>query len=320
MSDQAIDWILLLHSGKAIERDKVEAEQWRRRSPEHERAYAEAEALWRYMGNVLAANTSDSVDSRAEPAGAKEFPLTIRRSWAAGLAAAVVLLLLLTPFSRYRDRWLSDYYTDIGAQQTVTLADGSSVLLNTDSAISVHYDQTGRRIELHRGQALFSVAADRKRPFDVTTADARVRALGTVFEVREDDGGTRVTVLEHAVSLKSAGHGLKGLDEIRIVEGRQAGYRRATGLSEPVPVDTGQISAWQRGKLIFKNRPLAEVTAELERYLPGRIVIADQTIASLKVSGVFPLDEPELVLNLIGKTLPVEIAHLSRWLTVLYKA
>lgn len=317
MSDQAIDWIILLHSGRATEQDKTDAEQWRRRSAEHARAYVEAEALWRDMGQVMAAGQTDRLQStphRSAPGKRRRTPV---RGWALGFAAAAMLLLLVTPFSRYRDLWRSDYHTAIGGQQTLTLADGSEVRLNTDSAIAVHYGQNKREIRLYRGQAMFSVQADARRPFAVVTDEARITALGTVFEVWDDGGDTRVTVVEHAVSLTPVDK-QSGGQALVIAEGQQAGYGEESGWQSPEPVDLSEATAWERGKLIFRNQALGEVIAELERYLPGRIVITDDALRSLKVSGVFPIRDAGQVPDMIGKTLPVKVVHLSPWLTVLY--
>ncbi len=316
MSDQAIDWIILLNSGNATEQDKTNAGRWQR-SREHERAYREAEALWQDMGDVMARENVGSVPRQQdEIAKPRQF---VRWGWTSGVAVTAILLLLITPFSRYSDQWLSDYSTGVGDQQLLTLADGSTIRLNTDSAIAVRYTQNSRQIRLYRGQAIFSVAADARRPFEVVTDDALVRALGTVFEVWDDGGNTYVTVIEHAVSLRPVSK-QSGRKEIRIAEGQQAGYGNESGWQQPVSVDVTQYTAWQRGKLIFKNRTLGEVITELGRYSPGRIIITDEKISSLKVSGVFPVREADKIPDMIGKMLPVKILHLSPWLTVLYSS
>lgn len=315
MSDQAIEWIILLHSGKATGQDKRAAEQWRQRSQAHAQAFSEAESLWNDMGELLIFKGVQRTAAQPRSEKLRQWPV-FSRNGAIGLAV-LLLLFVIMPWARYQDQWLSDYYTDVGVQRSIELADGSTVELDTDTALAVHYDDTGRQIRLLRGQALFTVKADALRPFDVNTGSIQIRALGTVFSVRQQSGDTRVTVLEHAVSMKQAEAGVSS-EEIRVWEGQQAAYNTATGLSEPQPADIGQISAWRRGKLVFKNRALADVVTELERYLPGRIVITNNDIGALQVSGVFPIDEPEEALAMIGQILPVEMTQLSPWLTVLH--
>jgi transmembrane sensor len=232
------------------------------------------------------------------------------------LAAVFALSATILHVTGFSDRWLSDYYTAAGEQKTVVLADGSRVLLDTDTALTVALDETGRHITLQRGHALFSVAKDTARPFEVTTGTAVVIALGTVFEVEEEHHATRVTVEEHAVGIKGL-HDKDYAPSARIHAGQQARYHPETGLEGPVKVDLQQISAWQRGKLIFKNQPLAQVIAELDRYYPGRMVIIDRKLRDLRVTGVFPANDPNGVLKLIADILPVNITHVTPWLTLL---
>jgi transmembrane sensor len=308
LSDQAIDWVIRLHSGQASELDFAQAEQWRQRSDSHRKAFAEAEQLWREMGEVLL--TSEHQQNHSTPVK------TPKRRWSVGLAAVLALFATFLHVTDFSDRWLSDYYTAAGDQKTVVLADGSHVLLDTDTALTVAFDEMGRHITLQRGQALFTVAKDTSRPFEVTTGTAVVRALGTVFEVEDEHDGTRVAVTEHAVGIKGL-HDKDYAPLARIYAGQQAGYSPETGLESPIKVDLQQISAWQRGKLIFKNQPLAQVIAELDRYYPGRMIIMNRKLKELRVTGVFPTNDPNGALKLIADILPVKITLITPWLTLL---
>ncbi len=312
LSDHAIDWVIRLHAGNASEQDRRDALEWQNRSLSHRRAFVEAEQLWLEMGEVL---------SGADLPIAPEPVISAVGRWNKpvrhGLAAAVVALALVLPLSGLTDRWFSDYYTGVGEQKTVTLADGSQVLLNTDTALTVSYSQTGRKLTLKHGQALFKVATDRKRPFEVATDAAVVKALGTIFEVRQLDHATRVTVEEHAVGVKGR-YDPDYRPDARIQEGQQAVYNAASGLHALEAADPQQNAAWQRGKLVFKNQALADVVAELDRYFPGKIVISDAKLAALRVSGVFPLQDRAATLAMLQQILAVNISHITPWLTVLH--
>jgi transmembrane sensor len=76
-------------------------------------------------------------------------------------------MLVVPSQSQLFDRYFSDYHTGTGEIRDIRLADGSHVLLNTDSAVSVDYQAAKRQIILHHGQARFSVAQDVQRPFEV---------------------------------------------------------------------------------------------------------------------------------------------------------
>jgi transmembrane sensor len=311
LSDQAIEWVILLNSGEATEADLHQAHQWQNRSPAHQHAYREAEQLWLEMGQAFQPSETQSQTNHPKQ---KRLP----KPWlATGLAAAILIFALITPFSAFTDRWLSDYHTTVGEQKIITLSDGSQVILNTDTALAIKWDTTGRHIRLLRGQAQFTVAHDSQRPFEVTTKSAVIKALGTIFEVMDDQQDTRVTVLEHAVSIK-APQDADYKDNNRIDAGQQARYSIDKGLDAVLPVDLKQNSAWQRGKLIVKSQVLAAVVADLNRYYPGKIVITNDKLVQIRVSGAFPLDNPDTVLAMLEQSLPLKIRHLTPWLTLVY--
>ena len=312
LSDQAIEWIVLLNSDNASDQNRLQAAQWINRSPSHRKAFAEAEQLLLDMGEVI---TNNVRLIKAEPTISNK-PLRNLIASLRALAAASIVIALLLPFTNLTDRLLSDYYTGVGEQQIVTLADGSKIMLNTDTAISVAYTPSGRQLTLKHGQAVFYVAADRNRPFEVATDIAVVKALGTVFEVREEGQSTQITVQEHAVSVKGL-HDKDYVNTARVNAGQQAVFHSKHGLSGVIDVDTNQ-SAWQRGKLVFNNQPLSAVVAELDRYLPGHIAIVDKSLTALRVSGVFPITDPTATLTMIEQLLPIKITRITPWVTLLH--
>ena len=170
-------------------------------------------------------------------------------------------------------------------------------------------------MHLRHGQALFTVGPDPARGFEVEAGRARIRALGTVFEVAAyEDDGVSVTVQEHAVRVELAEPG-------RVAKTVHAGQRVRTGpdrgMSTPETVDLAEISAWQRGRWVFKGRPLAEVIADLNRYRHGHVLLYDERLKALRVTGVFPLADPDAVLQSILETLGIRAATFGPWLTVL---
>ncbi len=316
LSDQAISWVVKLNSGTATKLDIEQAQLWRTRSRSHQQAYLEAEQLWLDMGDalLLSASVQAQTTSVSTKIPRRNFKPVTR--WLTPLAAAVLLFAVLNPYLGFSDRWLSDYHTTAGEQKTITRSDGSRVMLNTDSALSVQISSSGRQIRLLRGQAVFSVATDPKRPFEVTTDDAIVKALGTIFEVQEDQQGTRVSVQQHAVNIKPVAT-QSGINDKTITEGQQTRYSAKTGFSPITSIDIKETSAWQRGKLIVKNQPLSVVITELDRYYPGHIQLTDQQLANLRVTGVFPLNDPNAVLTMIEQTLPLKQTRITPWLTLI---
>ncbi|QBF26142.1 DUF4880 domain-containing protein [Pseudomonas tructae] len=277
VSDDALDWQVLLHSGNASASDKARYQRWCALSPAHAQAASEAEALWADLGQTRAA---------AEVVA----PAPRRRRWGAALAASLVLAVVGYGGLQQAPALLADYHTGVGQQQRITLTDGSQVTLNSGSALSVDFSSGERRVLLKAGEALFEPAAD-PRPFVVDAGAEPVQGSAAVFSVRRDGGGNRVVVAQ--------------------------GQARVGGRVLETSPDARAQTAWQRGKLIFNAKPLREVLAELERYQHGRIVLSDQQLAALQVSGVFDLNDPQGLLRTLEQRYALKVTYLP-WLAVVY--
>lgn len=294
-SDEALDWLVKLNSGRATQEDHAAFAAWRRQSEDHELAAREAETVWHGVG--VAGKQVRRVERKAA--------LT-RRAVLGGtvLLAGGVALERSGVIGPYL---LADYVTGIGEQRTVTLADGSSVSLNADTALSEDFSAAERRLRLFKGEAIFSVAHDAARPFIIEAGDGCTRAIGTVFNIDIRPREVIVTVLEGMVGIATDAEPRGG---VIAVADQRVRYSALGRPSEAETVDSDIETAWRRGKLIFNRRPLGEVVSELERYRRGRIVVVSDRLRSLEVTGVFDLADPESVLRTIEETLPVRINRL----------
>ncbi|BBH45355.1 FecR family protein [Pseudomonas sp. KU43P] len=276
LSDDALDWQVLLHSGNASAADQARYKRWCELSPAHAEAACEAQALWQDLGQTPTAQAFETPPMRRQ-----------KRHWAVGLAASLVLLVAGYGGWQQVPVWLADYHTGMGERQSITLADGSRVTLNSASALNVAFTASERRVSLRAGEALFETADD-PRPFVVQSAGEAVQGSAATFSVRSD------------------GHVVLASGEARI--GAQ---------SLAVSPDASAQTAWQRGKLIFNGKPLGQVLAELERYQHGRIVLSDSKLSALEVSGVFDLDEPQALLRTLEQRYGLKVTYLP-WLAVVY--
>lgn len=185
------------------------------------------------------------------------------------------------------------FETNFGEQRLVRLEDGSGVMLNTASKIEVKLSKGHRVIRLLQGQALFDVAHDKSRPFDVYTGDSILRAVGTRFDVDVRPDHTTVTVVEGVVSLT---HGLdaalpEGNTPLLHVSDRVVIDSSGPGSPEhSVRVD--EATAWTSQQLIFNSRSLGEVADEFNRYNRERIIIASRELRSEQITGVFKANDP----------------------------
>lgn len=309
LADQAIDWLVLLQSGSVNTETQREFEHWLQQDGTHRTAFAEAEALWVTAAKVLKETQAVNVPSPQLNA--------LRKIRPRGLAMAASLLLgVWMAWTPLTDWMLSDYSTVAGEQKKVVLTDGSSVFLNTDTAISLDWSADKRRVVLLKGQVEFTVAKDMARPFEVVAGNTTVRALGTVFEVfGQASGAVDVNVSEHAVSV--ALQDKPDTEPMRVEEGERLHYIGHGELNRAERVNLNQINAWLRGKLIFQDRPLVEVVAELNRYSKAKIVLKGGDIGQLRVSGVFPIDDAA-VLGALQKAFSIHSTHLGPWLIILH--
>lgn len=297
LSDEAIDRIVYLSSGRATEQDHAQFANWRRQSPQHEMAAREAEALWQGIGTA----------GKTIRKSARQRHLT--RRTVLGFAAIMTSATALHQTGLIGPRLHVDYTTGTGEQSSITLADGSTVFLNAGSALSVKITDRERRLTLHEGQALFTVAKERARPFIVEAENGQTRALGTVFDIDIRPHQVAVTVLEGTVGVTPSVFSEN--NNMVVVQANSRIHYQEDGLvSVPEEVDSDMETAWRRGKLIFNAKPLGDVVAELERYRSGKIILASRQLHTLQVTGVFDLTQPEEILQAIETTLPVSVTRL----------
>jgi transmembrane sensor len=169
------------------------------------------------------------------------------------------------------------------------LADGSRVTLNTNSRIEVRLRADRRIIELVRGEALFEVAHDAQRPFDVQAGDVVARAVGTQFDIDKREKRTVVTVVEGRVAMTVAGAPSGQLPVL--VAGDRVVIDGAGSSKLEHGVSSIEATAWTQHQLVFKRRPLGEITDEFNRYNLGRIEIRDPSLQQQEVTGTFRSDD-----------------------------
>ena len=294
LSDEAIEWVVRLHSGTAAAADHAGFSAWRARSADHEAAAREAEALWQGLGPA---------GGRVRANEGRSGRLTRRAVIGGGACLALGLGAIAS--DPLRRRLLADHSTGVGETRDVVLPDGSRALLKSSTALALDFSGARRGLRLLEGQALFTVRPEPARPFIVSAAEGWTRAVGTAFDVDLRADSVCVTVVEGVVAV-----GLDGtMDGVRVQADEAVRYGPA-GVAAPQRVDAAMATAWRRGKLIFNRRPLEDVVNELQRHTHTRIMIAGSRLRALEVTGVFDLNDPAAVLDTIEQTLPVRVMRL----------
>ncbi|AMN82456.1 MULTISPECIES: FecR domain-containing protein [Pseudomonas] len=311
MSDELIDsatrWYVLLRSGQASTGDWQRYEQWRAADPRHDALCRQLETRLGVFQVPQAQGVSGKVLQQAlEAPSSRRHVLQVAL---AGAGVAVGAALLAKPLGLPLTELTADIRTGTGERRTVALDDGSELLLNAQSAADIQFDPQRRLIRLREGELLAKVASDRIRPFLIQTDQARLRAYGNRFLVRERQGQGQVVALNGALEIDGQ-HG----ERLQLAAGHEVHYDRA-GFG-PVQASSSGATAWVDGFLQVRDRPLAEVIDALRPYHNG-VLRLDPAVAGLRVSGLYRLDNPQQILDTLARTLPIHITRRSGfWVTV----
>lgn len=311
--EEALRWLVLLRDDQATGQDREAFAAWLAAGPAHEAAWGRAQHVWSHAGIIEPAIRAGRQGAGPNVAHLPPPRRLSRRRWMGGAMAAGVLALA-GGYVLSRPATFADYRTGIGERRTVTLADGSVVELGSATAMSVAFDEGGRTVTLHEGEAFFTVAADTARPFVVAAANGRTRALGTAFNVKRLPDAVIVSVAEHTVAVTANGD-----RPVEVETGRQARYG-PDGVEPATAADLGAVQAWRRDRLVFLDAPLGDVVADLERYRRGRIVVTDRRIGALPVTAVIDVRETDAALRTIADTLPVRVRRMTDLLVLLSPA
>lgn len=301
----ALAWLSVLHD-QPDSGDQATFSRWLLADPAHAEAYAQAQVVWE-LSEVAGATLADE-----ESLAMQRYLSAMDKSrrgrlwhWSGGLAVAACLLLMVGVFAGWQPaRWVddlgADYVSVPGQVRTVVLADQSQVTLDADSAIAVNFSGGERHVQLRRGVAFFHVTHTGE-PFVVDADGGEARVLGTEFEVRLQPGGAQVTVLSGRVGVKAG----KNAAQQILTADQQIAYD--AGVTDTVHhVDSQARLGWRSGWLSYYKTPLVDVVADLKRYYPGQIVLLNSELGARKISGSFPSQDPQAVLNSLQGVLGFE--------------
>jgi transmembrane sensor len=283
----AAKWAVRLAAGPLPADAQAELDAWLETDVRHRGALVRAQAMWLDLDR-LAALAPHGESREREPSELREEPTSTprRRFLMAGLAAATLAAI---PGGWWLWRLRGEVYvTEVGEVRRVTLADGSSLALNTDTRAVVHFDEALREVELERGEGLFEVMKDPSRPFIVRVGDITVRAVGTVFVVRALDKGVDVTVTEGAVEVADAGQAdSNSPQKVSADERAEITEARGIKIQRVIQADAERHLAWRDGMLAFDGEPLSDAVSEINRHNVRKIMIDDSGLAARPVVGLF---------------------------------
>lgn len=301
----AIEWQVTLWSGEVTATERNNFERWLRAHQQHPLAWQQVQQVSQRLEDV-----PDQIASRAlrKTAGVNHH----RRQLLFSLGVMTSLGIVGFGVSRTQHLAIAaaDYRTARGERRSLTLPDGTQLMLNTASAVDIEFTHKARRVILRRGEIQIITGMDsgaRIRPFVVETPAGSVHPIGTQFIVRQLDQDVQVQVSEGAVEL----HPKRG-QVMRVNAGEQTRFN-LQGAAAAQASDRAN-AAWTRGLLIAEQQKLGDFIANLSRYHFG-ILRCDAAVADLLISGVYPLKDTQAILRALTQVLPIRVNSLLGYWT-----
>lgn len=327
---EAAVWFERIHTEDASTGDIGEWQRWMASSRANQEAFGRIEDFWRSAGAIEKPPWPtpfelevDTYDGSAPITAWRRGPLRKRRTYLWSLAASLAvfacaaLYLLLRGFSGPSE--LAVFETASREHRSISLTDGTKVLLGAQSTMSVDFTDEARNVVVDSGEVFFTVARDRSRPFVVRAGAGTITAVGTAFNVENLQGTVVVTVAEGSVDVLSvrapaaaAGQGAESTPA-PVPRRVQAGERLAYGkvATDVQPVDTERTLAWREGRLEYMGDPLKLVIPDVARYTDRQLVIADPRIEEILYTGSVMTDDVDDLLTSLSDAFDIEVVRVG---------
>ena len=295
----AARWYALLNGDAATADDRNAWRQWLAESSLHRDAWREVERVQAQFAGVPAGLATPSL----EQVDVSRRRLMRRLGMCATAVPLAAMGWQLLPWCA----WTADFRTAIGERRHIDLGEGAVLTLNTDTAVDVVFADQGRLVTLHRGEILLDTATDAGgagRSLVIVTPEGRVRMLSARLTLRHEENCCRVAVLRNSAEVLAD----EGRPGAVLAQGEQVRFsRRRMGAVGAAGAGAG---SWHGGSLVAVDMPLGELLDELARYRAGALQY-DPSVAGLRISGAFPLDDTDKAIELLTEIFPLRQQRLS---------
>ncbi|MEM0909602.1 MAG: FecR domain-containing protein [Pseudomonadota bacterium] len=327
MVREAQDWRDKIQSGRLSERERGEFENWLAKDSRHLEVYNQAETYWAAFEFIRPEEIEDKLRKRSlllrlEIAVRKSsLLLNFKRP---RIATAIMLgtlafasffisqLIFTNNVESQYATVIKTYQTEVGQTQVITLIDGTEATLGANSQISTKYSKDKRLIQLIKGAAIFNVVSDLERPFSVESGKITATALGTVFEVRNNGGVSRVSVAEGIVEVTHpylvGNHSSKLTIRRQLYAGEQIAASES-GLRSVEKIEVDRIGAWLKEMIIYKGATLTEIIADVNRYstTPAILHNIPEHIANSEINVSFQLSDTDAMIRALPELFPIVV-------------
>ncbi|SDE09957.1 FecR family protein [Kordiimonas lacus] len=308
--DAAADWHARLTGDSVTEADWLAFTDWLEADDANRMAYDHVEdlALMVEEGADVVAASVENTETDTGTVIDAAWRWTKPKAWA-GAAAAVAAALLVMIGTNFMAPDAQFYQTGLGETRLVTLEDGTTVQLNTNTKIEVAFTGDVRQTALAYGEALFSVAKNPDRPFRVGLGDRSVQVVGTQFNILRHDSQLVVTVSEGIVDVAPT---QVIEDEVqsdareRLRVGDQLVAYEKSNETRVQKVDARQVTAWLEGYLEYEDAALHQIARDLSRYF-GEPIAVTSSARDINFSGILNMGDKQTVLATLEQLLPVTV-------------
>ncbi len=356
MNNISDDYILRFLNGKLNKDDTREFELWVSSSDENLELFEEYRKIWLVSAAGISAEKYDPApaweivyDRIRKSKGHKRLPGLFRNGSRLSryLRIAATLFLFVTAgavaswmvFSKQKISQ-ADSYCEIvappGSKSQITLPDGSKAWINAGSKLTYKgdFNQSDRIVNLE-GEGYFTVTSNKAKPFIVQTAQLKVKAFGTVFNVKAypDEKTVETTLVEGIVEIEAGGKtksdetvtytlrpkqniiyhiesGLAGQKSDNIAPAEQAPVRKAEVIKKEVQVISNikpeLYTSWKDENWVIEGMPLDQLAVLMGRRFNSRIEIRDDALKLYKFTGTIQNETLEQMLVILSLTTPLE--------------
>ncbi len=303
---QAVEWILALQDAQQPQKIRADIANWCAASPEHLQAWQQVEQLSGHFG--LLANPEHAQLAQDTLTATSPSRRTVLKGFSAILITSSVAYV--SQESGLIRQWQSDIHTATGEQRRLTLNNGTTVVLNSNTAIQL--DDSHSTLSLLEGEIHVSSKANDDEPISLLSPNGRIQlAPGSRLALRLFKDNCRLAVYEGEARLRPA----QASNSCLISAGQATRFTAHEWF--PLTAVRQDEAAWIDGMIVVLDMPLAEFIAELQRYRPG-ILRLDPSLAAYPVSGTYPISQTDQVLEALSDALPIRQRRLTRyWITLL---
>ncbi|MRG46640.1 DUF4974 domain-containing protein [Chitinophaga sp. SYP-B3965] len=277
-----------------------------REHPELQREVARARELYLTMQGYPPISLKTAALQRLKDSlDAQEVTTPVRRLSYKWIAAASIVAVAVTSFLVFNNKKdKSIHYTPLAQtglqdRSSLTLPDGSTVILNTASSLQLSDDfNKGDRSVYLDGEAYFDVRSNASLPFTVITSKTATTVLGTAFKVRSypTDHNAQVMLASGKVKVEAQSK------SIELTPGEEAICEDGAGIKK-ANYQPDNMQRWIQRKVEFVNADLDQISKTLEEYYGVNVKLEKRpTGKAVRFTGVFNNQQLKVVLDAISFT------------------